>query len=148
MLVPARDESRFGVEQMKPHETVPAKNARSRRQWATVYDLPIPIELREEWRRLATRRHFLGKWARRLAGASSYFALAMMMPGASRAATEFVAASSAITCQLSAQAKRAIYLFMSGARLRWILWDTSRGLQVSTIRTCPNPCAAIKRSQA
>jgi hypothetical protein len=26
----------------------------------TVYDLPVPLSLREEWKTFATRRHFLG----------------------------------------------------------------------------------------
>src|SRR5260370_35617889 len=32
----------------------------------TVYDLPVPLSLREEWKRLATRRHFLGRMGKTL----------------------------------------------------------------------------------
>src|SRR5262247_3107792 len=32
----------------------------------TVYDLPVPLSLREEWKSLATRRHFLGRMGKTL----------------------------------------------------------------------------------
>jgi len=34
----------------------------------SVYDLPVPKSLREEWLRLASRRHFLGRMGKTLDG--------------------------------------------------------------------------------
>ncbi len=81
---------------MKPHDNSPCEKCCDHGgNGPTVYDLPIPIELREEWRRLATRRHFLGKMGKTLGWASLATLLGdALMPGASRAATDSSPASS------------------------------------------------------
>src|SRR5690348_5270793 len=96
----------------------------------TVYDLPVPLELREEWRRLATRRHFLGKMGKTLGWASLATLLGdALMPGTSRASTDTSSASSGhYVPDFTPKAKRAIYLFMSGAPPQMDLWDYKPGL--------------------
>src|SRR5439155_27272853 len=89
-------ESRFGVEQMKPHQNSSVEKCGDHGgNGPTVYDLPVPIELREEWRRLATRRHFLGKMGKTLGWASLVTLLGdALTPGASKAATDLSSPSS------------------------------------------------------
>src|SRR5947209_10537020 len=96
----------------------------------TVYDLPVSLELREEWKRLATRRHFLGSMGKTLGWAS----LATLFGGA---LTPRVVRATSDSQPMSAthyvpdfapKAKRAIYLFMSGAPPQMDLWDYKPGL--------------------
>jgi len=96
----------------------------------TVYDLPVPLELREEWRSLATRRHFLGSMGKTLGWASlaTLFGGALA-PRALHAATDSLPNSAAhYVPDFAPKAKRAIYLFMSGAPSQMDLWDYKPGL--------------------
>src|ERR1700758_1006203 len=96
----------------------------------TVYDLPIPQALREEWRRLATRRHFLGSMGKTLGWASlaTLFGSALA-PRALHAATDSLPnAAPHYVPDFAPKAKRAIYLFMSGAPSQMDLWDYKPGL--------------------
>src|ERR1700687_56030 len=96
----------------------------------TVYDLPVPLELREEWKRLATRRHFLGSMGKTLGWAS----LATLFGGAwsrqivSAASDSQPGSLAHYMPDFAAKAKRAIYLFMSGAPPQMDLWDYKPGL--------------------
>src|SRR4029077_3795031 len=96
----------------------------------TVFDLPVPLELREEWRRLATRRHFLGRMGKALGWASLATLLGdALTPGAVRAATDLPPVSPGhYLPDFAPKAKRAIYLFMSGAPSQMDLWDYKPGL--------------------
>jgi len=96
----------------------------------TVYDLPVPLELREEWKRLATRRHFLGSMGKTLGWAG----LATLFGGAMTPRVVHAASDSQPNLQphyvpdFPPRAKRAIYLFMSGAPPQMDLWDYKPGL--------------------
>src|SRR5580700_6655348 len=96
----------------------------------TVYDLPVPLELREEWKRLATRRHFLGSMGKTLgwAGLATLFGGAMA-PRVVRAASDSQPnLQPHYVPDFPPRAKRAIYLFMSGAPPQMDLWDYKPGL--------------------
>jgi hypothetical protein len=96
----------------------------------TVYDLPVSLELREEWKRLATRRHFLGRMGKTLGWAS----LATLFGGALTPRVVRAAKDSQpmpathYVPDFAPKAKRAIYLFMSGAPPQMDLWDYKPGL--------------------
>src|SRR6266481_1960660 len=96
----------------------------------TVYDLPVPLELREEWKRLATRRHFLGGMGKTLGWAS----LATLSGSAwsrqivSAASDSQPSSLAHYVADFAPKAKRAIYLFMSGAPPQMDLWDYKPGL--------------------
>src|SRR5216683_1941038 len=80
----------------------------------TVYDLPVPLALRNEWMQVATRRHFLGRMGKTLGWAG----LASLLGGsfAGRAAAAELGGGGAHRLpDFPPKAKRAIYLFMSGA---------------------------------
>ena len=47
----------------------------------TVWDLPIPQSLKDEWLRLETRRHFLGRSGKALAWAGLASILGRSLPG-------------------------------------------------------------------
>src|SRR5258707_8883008 len=84
---------------------------------STVYDLPVPLELREEWKRLATRRHFLGSMGKTLGWASLVTLFGgTLSPQIVSAASDSQPSSLAHSvADFAPKAKRAIYLFMSGA---------------------------------
>src|SRR5215470_3709901 len=92
---------------------------------ATVYDLPVPLSLREEWKTSATRRHFLGRMGKTLGWASLASLLGETFVG--RAAAEEKALTAGAGAHrlpdFAPKAKRAIYLFMSGAPSQMDLWD-------------------------
>src|SRR5215468_6605613 len=93
----------------------------------TVYDLPVPFSLREEWRRLATRRHFLGR-----AGKTLGWAALSMLAGSVVLADPSVAKDASPESirlpNFVPSAKRCIYLFMSGAPPQMDMWDYKPGL--------------------
>src|SRR5580704_6925023 len=84
----------------------------------SIYDLPIPLSLREEWRQLETRRHFLGRMGKTLgwAGLAALMGNGVLRPKA-RAASEVAApvTGSNYLPNFVPKAKRCIHLFMSGA---------------------------------
>ncbi len=86
----------------------------------TVYDLPIPLALREEWRKLETRRHFLGKMGK----AFGWAGMAALMGNKALAG----ATNGAMSPNFAPKAKRGIYLFMGGGPPQMDLWDYKPGL--------------------
>jgi hypothetical protein len=90
----------------------------------TIYDLPgVPLGLREEWRRLETRRHFLGRMGKALGWAG----LATLL-GPRRLQAAGGAPAGARLPDFAPRARRCIYLFMSGAPPQMDLWDYKPGL--------------------
>src|SRR5260221_4982671 len=83
---------------------------------STVYDLPIPLELREEWRRLATRRHFLGSMGKTLGWASlaTLFGSALTPPPLHAATDSIPNSTGHYVPDFTPKAKGAIYPFISG----------------------------------
>src|SRR5262245_41730099 len=90
----------------------------------TVYDLPVPLSLREEWKAAATRRHFLGRMGKTLgwAGLASLLGEPLMAKAAASEALASGAGAHRLP-DFAPKAKRAIYLFMSGAPSQMDLWD-------------------------
>ncbi|MDB6169271.1 MAG: hypothetical protein JWM88_2135 [Verrucomicrobia bacterium] len=93
----------------------------------TVYDLPVPRELREEWRRLETRRQFLGRTGKVLgwAGLSALLGERLLAGLAEPAGAP---ANFRRAPHFAPTAKRCIYLFMSGGPPQMDLWDYKPGL--------------------
>src|SRR5215475_3499201 len=58
----------------------------------TVYDLPVPLSLREEWKALATRRHFLGGMGKTLGWAGLASLLGESLLGKAAKAEETLSA--------------------------------------------------------
>src|SRR6201994_2748280 len=82
----------------------------------TVYDLPVPRSLREEWKTLATRRHFLGRMGKTLGWAGLATLMGdSVLRSASAAETLSAGIGAHRVPDFTPKAKRAIYLFMSGA---------------------------------
>ena len=96
----------------------------------TIWHLPVPQSLKDEWLRLETRRHFLGRSGKALAWAGL---ASIVGRGASSArAASHPADGAALAAQLphfAPKAKRAIYLFMAGAPSQLETWDYKPGLQ-------------------
>jgi len=91
---------------------------------STVYDLPVPLSLREEWKMLGTRRHFLGRTGKILGWAGLASLLGESFLTGTAAAEALSAGSGAHRLpDFAPKAKRAIYLFMSGAPSQMDLWD-------------------------
>src|SRR5215470_7537391 len=104
----------------------------------TVYDLPLPLGLREEWKAFATRRHFLGRVGKTLGWAGLATLLGDSFLG--RAAAESVAAGAGAhrLPDFAPKAKRAIYLFMSGAPSQMDLWDYKPTLESQYDKDLPD----------
>ena len=90
----------------------------------TVWDLPVPLALRQEWLRLETRRHFLGRTGKALAWAGLASILGRSLPTAFAGATS----PTGLVPNFAPRAKRAIYLFMAGAPSQLETWDYKPGL--------------------
>ena len=110
----------------------------------TVYDLPVPLPLREQWKRLATRRHFLGRMGKTLgwAGLASLLANSFAGPAA---AAELISGAGRRLPDFPPKAKRAIYLFMSGAPSQMDLWDYKPNLTAMFDKDLPD---SVRGSQA
>src|SRR6201994_2515583 len=90
----------------------------------TVYDLPVPRSLREEWKTLATRRHFLGRMGKTLGWAGLASLLVDSVCKRASAAESLTAGiGSHRLPDFAPKAKRAIYLCMSRAPSQMELWD-------------------------
>jgi hypothetical protein len=72
----------------------------------TVWDLPIPQSLKDEWLRLETRRHFLGRSGKALAWAGLASILGRSLPTAFAGQTS----PASLVPHFAPKAKRAIYL--------------------------------------
>lgn len=95
-----------------------------------VYDLPVPLGLREEWRRLETRRHFLGRAGQVLGWAGLSALLGDRISASATRAAGAAAPSGALAPlpDFAPTAKRCIYLFMAGGPPQMDLWDFKPGL--------------------
>src|SRR5215813_10531722 len=112
----------------------------------TVYDLPVPLSLREEWKTFATRRHFLGRMGKTLGWAGLASLLGESFPGRASAAETLTAGAGAHRLpDFAPKAKRAIYLFMSGAPSQMDLWDYKPGLANQFDKDLPD---SVRGSQA
>ena len=96
----------------------------------TVYDLPgVPLGLREEWRRLETRRHFLGHMGKTLGWAGLASLLGPRLLAAAGPAGGSLPSPAALRLpHFAPRAKRCINLFMSGAPSQMDMWDYKPGL--------------------
>jgi len=106
----------------------------------TIYDLPgVPLALREEWRRLETRRHFLGRMGKTLgwAGLASLMGN-RLMAGAGAAAGGLPSPEMLRVPNFTPKAKRCIYLFMAGGPPQMDLWDYKPGLPALYDRDLPD----------
>jgi hypothetical protein len=97
----------------------------------TIYDLPgVPLGLREEWRLLETRRHFLGR-AGKVLGMASLAALLgprLLANLANPPSGGLPLPANLRLPHFAPRAKRCISLFMSGAPPQMDLWDYKPGL--------------------
>ena len=84
----------------------------------TVWELPIPMELKEEWLNLSSRRHFLGRAGKALGWAG--LASLLGLPERGQAAA---VGGGLLKPHFAPRAKRAIYLFMAGAPSQFETWD-------------------------
>lgn len=109
-----------------------------------VMDLPIPVALKRQWAAIETRRQFLGRTGKVLGWA----ALASLMGGtAMRGDTTTAGAEGPAVVPASPggmfptfapKAKRAIYLFMSGAPPQIDLWDYKPNLAAQFNQDLPD----------
>src|ERR1700675_990919 len=83
----------------------------------SVYDLPVPKSLRDEWLRLASRRHFLGRMGKTLGWAGLAVLMGeKLLSGVANAAEPALLGPEWLRLpNFPPTAKRCIYLFMSGA---------------------------------
>jgi hypothetical protein len=96
----------------------------------TVYDLPeVPLALRERWRQLETRRHFLGRMGQTLGWAGLASLLGPRLLAAAQATGPGLPSPASLRLpHFAPKAKRCISLFMSGAPPQMDLWDYKPGL--------------------
>ncbi len=86
----------------------------------TVWDLPVPQSLKQEWLGLETRRHFLGRTGKVLALAG----LASLLGGAGGPLAALARGEKRrFAPHFAPKAKRAIYLFLAGAPSQFETWD-------------------------
>ena len=102
----------------------------NRGEGPSVYDLPIPKSMRDEWLRLASRRHFLGRMGKTLgwAGLAVLMGDRFLRGVAHASEPAFPAPESLHLPNFPPAAKRCIYLFMSGAPPQMDMWDYKPGL--------------------
>lgn len=88
-------------------------------------DLPIPLELKQEWKKLETRRHFLGRGGNALGWAAMASLLGGGLSGGQRATAAATNGQGGILDgpHFKPTAKRVIYLFMSGGPPQMDMWD-------------------------
>ena len=91
----------------------------------TIWHLPVPQSLKDEWLRLETRRHFLGRSGKALAWAGLASIAGRGLTSAHAASGAPVAGSdlAPLVPHFAPKAKRAIYLFMAGAPSQHETWD-------------------------
>src|SRR2546429_9013881 len=78
----------------------------------TVYDLPVPLSLRQEWKRLATSRHFLGRMGKTLGWAGLTSLLGSRIVGRA-AAAELTGGGEAATLNPAVPGLTVKIIFMS-----------------------------------
>jgi len=106
----------------------------------SVYDLPIPKSLRDEWLRLASRRHFLGRMGRTLGWAGLAVLMGdKLLTGVAHAAEQALPGPEWLHLpNFPPAAKRCIYLFMSGAPPQMDMWDYKPGLSALYDKDLPD----------
>src|SRR3984957_21079025 len=111
-----------------------------------VHEWPIPWSIREEWRRLETRRHFLGRMGKTLGWAGLATLLGDSVFNRAAAAEVLTAGIGAHRLpDFAPRAKRAIYLFMSGAPSQMDLWDYKPALAAQFDKDLPD---SVRGNQA
>ncbi len=93
-------------------------------EYPTVWDLPIPAGLKQQWLELETRRHFLGRAGKALGWAGLASILGKSVPSV----LANVGGGRDLRPHFAPKAKRAIYLFMAGAPSQLDTWDYKPGL--------------------
>ena len=87
-------ESGCGGEQMNPRKPIPGHACcDDHGEGPSIYDLPVPKSLREEWLRLASRRHFLGRMGKTLGWAGLAVLMGDKLLGGGASAAEPAAGS-------------------------------------------------------
>lgn len=127
----------------KPHS--PCQCSDDHGDGPTIYDLPLPLSVREEWRRLATRRHFLGRMGKTLGWAALSMLAADAVLADAPATKKIASALPPKLPNFAPSAKRCIYLFMSGAPPQMDLWDHKPGLAALYDKDLPD---SIRGNQA
>ena len=89
---------------------------------ATIFDLPVPQELKHEWKTLESRRHFLGRSGKTLALTALASLFGESPLAAASGGVQSVTGILGKT-HFPPKAKRVIYLFMSGAPPQMDLLD-------------------------
>ncbi len=93
----------------------------------TVYDLPVPLSLRDEWKRLATRRHFLGRMGKTLGWAGLAVLMGDALFGRARAAETALPGPGVTAYRISRRRQSGAFIFSCPVRhRRWICGTTSR----------------------
>src|ERR1700744_315144 len=102
-------------------------------------DLPIAQSMKMEWAGLQTRRHFLGR-AGKVLGWAAMASLGgdRVLRGEAHAANTVPAPESLRLPHFAPKAKRAIYLFMSGAPPQMDLLDYKPGLAAMYDKDIPD----------
>src|SRR3984957_13724182 len=113
----------------------------------SVYDLPVPKSLRDEWLRLASRRHFLGRMGKTLgwAGLAVLMGDKLLSDVANAAEPALPRSESLRLPNFPPTAKRCIYLFMSGAPPQMDMWDYKPGLSALYDKDLPD---SVRGNQA
>jgi hypothetical protein len=109
-----------------------------------IYDLPIAEGIKREWALLRTRRHFLGK----MGNAIGWAGLATLLGKTGFGSSTTVAGLPPGMLHLpnyAPQAKRAIYLFMSGAPPQMDMWDYKPGLAAMYDKDLPDSVRGNQR---
>src|SRR6202048_2683262 len=114
-----------------------------------IEDLSIPADLKQEWSACETRRRFLGRSGKVLgwAALASLFGEAVLRGGAFAADAKILSAPGRNPLGLphfAPKAKRAIYLFMSGAPPQVDLFDYKPSLAVQFDKDMP---ASVRGNQ-
>ena len=108
----------------------------------TPYDLPVPFELKEQWKTLATRRHFLSLGGQVLGAAALASLLGKTALAGGVAENTHGQGAHATPAMVPpphfpGTAKRVISLFMSGGPPQVDLWDYKPGLAAQNGKDMP-----------
>ncbi|HWE86778.1 MAG TPA: DUF1501 domain-containing protein [Terracidiphilus sp.] len=108
-------------------------------QITNVLDLTIPVQVKQEWAALQTRRHFLGRAGKVLGWAAVASLLnERALHGDNYPAAGASAGDSMKFPNFAPKAKRAIYLFMSGGPSQVDLWDYKPNLAAQFDKDLPD----------
>ena len=106
---------------------------------ANVLDLAIPVQVKQEWAELQTRRHFLGRAGKVLGWAAVASLLGdRVLRGDNYSEAGAQGGDSLKLPNFAPKAKRAIYLFMSGGPSQVDLWDYKPNLAAQFDKDLPD----------